>query len=333
MNYSNTLQTDLIKIIKKSQNIIITSHTNPDGDAIGSMLAVYHYCNLLGINSQCIIVDNVPKNLQFLNGAEKIEVYNKQRHKQLFSKSDLIVFVDLNDMSRVRDMEAPIKESGAYKIVIDHHTNPKDFADYYFVNHNIASTGELIWQLLTNDHDFKLNRNIAEALYAAIVTDTGNFHYPRTTAETHRIISQLIEAGADPTELYEKIYNQSSFNVIKLLGIALSNLKLLYNGRVCLMPLSSVDFRNTHTSFRDTEFFVERTLSIEGVAVGILITEVLEKGQFKVSLRSKETYNVASIAQFIGGGGHINAAGATFQSSNLNSAIETIIRLIGKLFE
>ncbi|MGB9701217.1 MAG: DHH family phosphoesterase [Candidatus Kapaibacteriota bacterium] len=333
MNYTNSLQTDLINLIKNAKNIIISTHINPDGDGIGSMLALYHYTTSLGAKVNCIINDFVPKNLKFLNGASLIEQYSPSRHNNFFKKADLIIIVDLNDSSRLGDIEAPLSKSTAYKIVIDHHTNPKDFANYYYIDTNSAATGQLIWNLFQLDPEFELTKDIAEALYTAIVTDTGSFRYPRTNSSIHNIIAQLIDAGADPTYLYDQIYNQSSFNVIKLLGIALSNLKLAYDGRVCVMQISSNDFRDTSTNYKDTEFFVERTLSIEGVLVGVLITEVLEKGIIKISIRSKFDYDVASVAQMLGGGGHINAAGATIKSLNLQTATEAVIRQIGKLFE
>jgi len=333
MNYINTLQSDLINLIKNAKNIVISTHVNPDGDGIGSMLALYHYTTALGAKVNCIINDFVPKNLKFLSGAELIEQYSPSRHNNFIKKSDLIIIVDLNDSARLGDIENALLKSNAYKIVIDHHTNPKDFANYYYVDTNTAATGQLVWNLLQLDPLFKPTKEIAEALYTAIVTDTGSFRYPRTDSIIHHTIAELIDAGADPTYLYDQIYNQSPFNVIKLLGIALSNLKLAYDGKVCVMQISSNDFRDTATNYKDTDFFVERTLSIEGVVIGVLITEVLEKGIIKISIRSKFDYNVASVAQMLGGGGHINAAGATIKSSDFQTATDAVLRQIGKLLE
>lgn len=331
MNYNNTLHSDIIKTIKNSKNIIIISHSNPDGDAIGSMLGLSHYINSKGIKVKNLLVDPVPSNMKFLNGSELIEKYSVEKHNSFFKKADLIILVDLNDITRVRELEKQVIESPAYKIVIDHHPNPKDFANLYYVNPDASSTGELIYNILISDSDYEIDKAVSEALYTAIVTDTGSFRFSNTTSKVHKIIAELIESGADPYELYDKIYNQSSPNIIKLLGLALTNIKMLFGGKVCIMQISESDFRKTNTSYRDTEFFVERTLSIQGVLIGILLTEVKERNEIKISLRSKREISVSNVASALGGGGHMNASGANIKNMSLADALDMVIRQLTKL--
>jgi phosphoesterase RecJ-like protein len=269
--------------------------------------------------------------MKFLDGASLIEKYNPNRHNSIFKKADLIIVVDLNDITRIRELEKPVSESSAFKIVVDHHLNPKDFANYCYINSEASSTGELVWNILENDSEYSLNSATARALYAAILTDTGSFRFPKTTSRVHYIISKLIDAGADPYELYEQIYNQNPINSTRLLGLALSNMKLYENGKVCIMMITEEDFRKTNTTYKDTEFFVERTLSVEGVQVGVLISDAKERNEIKISLRSKKDIPVNKVAIGLGGGGHLNAAGANIKNASPENALEMVLRQISKL--
>ena len=332
MNNLNILHNEILKSLKNSNKILITTHTNPDGDAIGSALALYHYLMSNHITAQVIIPDDIPRNMRFLPGAKTVESYNPVRHNYYINSADTIVFLDLNDISRTRSLSHILEQSKAFKIVIDHHTNPKHFADLLYSDEETSSTGELIYRIITSDSEFKLNKEIAECLYVAIMTDTGSFRFQRTTAEVHRIIAKLIDAGADPYSIYDNVYNQNPLNIIRLLGIALTKMQIYFNGKVCIMTIDKNDFAATGTNFRDTEFFVDRTLSVEGVEIGILLTEVLERGEFKISIRSKNDIKVNSIAQALGGGGHLNAAGATIKSFSLDAALQSVINQLTKFY-
>lgn len=333
MNNSNIVHKEILKILKNSTKVLITTHTNPDGDAIGSALALYHYLTDIKITTQIIISDDVPRNLQFLTDSKKIESYNPNRHNQYIQAADTIVFLDLNDIARTRLLSKTLEQSSAFKIVIDHHTNPKDFANLLYSNIESSSTGELVFNLLTADKEFKINQKIAECIYVAIMTDTGSFRFQRTTSEVHRIIAALIDAGADPYKIYDNVHNQNPLKIVRLLGIALSKMQLHFNGKVCIMTLDKNDFASTGTNYRDTEFFVDRTLSVEGVEIGILLTEVFERGEFKISLRSKGDVFVNSIANSLGGGGHLNAAGATIKSQSFDTALQSLTNQLIKFYK
>ena len=333
MNIPKTIYIDVIKKLKQAKKVIITTHSNPDGDAIGSALTIQNYLKFNKIDSSIIINDDVPKNLTFLKGSDLIEQYNPQRHDNIIKSADTIVVVDLNDANRTRNMARAITESNAYKIVIDHHTNPKEFADLYCVDTNYSSTGQIIYDIFNTDESYNLDLDGAEAIYTAIVTDTGNFAYQKTTSDVHRIVANLLDIGVDPNKIYDLVYNQNSINVVKLLGIALSKIQLHFGGKVCFMVLTNEDFATTGTTYRDTEFFVNRTLSIEGVIIGVLITEVIQLNEIKISFRSKGNTNVSLIANSFGGGGHINAAGASVKTSSIESIISSLTNQLSKYFE
>ncbi|HRS01608.1 MAG TPA: bifunctional oligoribonuclease/PAP phosphatase NrnA [Bacteroidota bacterium] len=324
---------EITKIFENSKKIIISTHNNPDGDAIGSALALWNYFIGNKKDAWIIISDDVPKNMQFLEGADRILKFYQKSNLHHIKQADLIVLVDMNDYGRSMMLAEHIQESNATKIIIDHHPGMNINSIHSLVDSNASSTGEIIWRILSQVPDFKVTKPIAEALYVAIATDTGNFRFPKTTSQLHRIIAELIDAGADPSYLYENVYNQKSINQMRLLGRALSNLKLLFQDRVCLMSISEKDFRETQTSYQDTEFFVEQTLSIEKVKIGILLSEIYQCGEYKISLRSKDDFDVQKVAFSLGGGGHFNAAGITLKAQSLDDAIDTLLRNLQKIIK
>ena len=321
----------IFEILVQAKNIIITTHINPDGDAIGSVVALNEFAKLKDKNTNIIINDEVPYNYRFLEGWESVFKYEPEKHNLLIENADAIFILDVNDIKRVKSLEIPILKSKAIKIVIDHHLEPKEFADYYFVDSEASSTSELIWKLLIQDDNFECNEKIASSLYTAIMTDSGSFRYPRTDAEVHRIIADLIDFGADPVKIYNEVYNRNPINIIRLLGIGYSNLESYFDGQLCLMTLRKTDFLKTETDSNDVEGFVEELHSINGVKVGILMTEILDKDEIRVSFRSKGNISVREIAQELNGGGHFHAAGARVSGANFNLLKESVVQKIGKL--
>lgn len=300
------LASDAIKATRKA---IITTHVNPDGDAIGSALALYNALRQLGKQAEIIIDSNIPSFLMFLDGADKIQSYNANRHNKQIKEADTIFFLDLNDIKRVRTMSNVCTESSAKKIMIDHHIDPQDFCNICIVDTFSSSTGELIWKILKS-LNIEINKSIAESIYTAILTDTGSFRYDRTTGDLHRIVAELIDCGANPTVIYEEVYNQNSYNMTRLMGMAIASMELFYEGKLAVMTITDEMFRATQTNDDDIEGFVEKTLMIKGVQAGIMITEVRRRDEMRISFRSKGKVNVRDLAFRFGGGGHLNAAGA-----------------------
>lgn len=322
----------LSQLILSSNKILLTTHLNPDGDAIGSVLGLYHYLKLAKKNVRIIISDPVPNNLMFLDGVTEIELFDEYINYDWIDSLDLILILDLNDFLRLKGLEKYILSSKAKKVVIDHHLEPKNFADFYLVDTEASSTGEMIYKIITQDKSHKINKSIAENLYAAILTDSGSFRFPRTDEEVHLIIADLVQNGADPVRIYEEIYNKNSFNKIRLLGRGYSNLELFFNGGFCLMTLKKEDFLATNTNNSDLENFVESLLAIDNVKIGVLLAEIPDGDEIKLSFRSKGNYSVRDLALKFNGGGHLNASGARIKSESLESVKKRLLEESQNMF-
>ncbi|MFC2131428.1 bifunctional oligoribonuclease/PAP phosphatase NrnA [Bacteroidota bacterium] len=318
------------KIINRSKRIAITTHVNPDGDAIGSTLAFYHYLKTKGIDSRIILHSPMPYNYKFLSGSSEIIKYSPDNDEFIMS-ADAIFIIDLNDVDRTKSLSEVIKKSKAVKIVIDHHIDPRDFADLYLVDSEATSAGELIYYLIKNMSNFQLTAEISECLYAAIMTDSGSFRFPRTDGNVHRIIADLIDNGADPVKLYENIYNIRPSRVVKLTGEAFAGHEILLNGSLCIMTLKREHFLKAGALDEDVEDIVEQSLTIEGVKIGILFSESLKKDEIRISFRSKGDISVRDIAVKFNGGGHKPAAGARLNNISIEEAKEKIIEAVGEI--
>jgi len=313
----------LADIIKANNTFLITTHVNPDADAIGSEVAFYKMLNILGKKSKIINHSATPYNLKFLDTENIIEKFDEVLHTNLFNSSDILVALDFNRSERLVSMQKAFLESKQLKICIDHHLDPEDFVDNQFIGIDYAATGHILYEFVKKTNIVDINIDIAIPLYAAIMTDTGSFRFERTTASIHRIIANLLEKGVNPTEVYDLLYDESKLSKIKLLGRCLSSLSLIADNKVGYMVLTQQDFNNINAIESDTENFVNFILSVENVQLGMLFIEL--KHGFKVSFRSKGQIPVNELAGEFGGGGHLNAAGARFKDSEMNSMIPKIL--------
>jgi phosphoesterase RecJ-like protein len=329
-SYETACESIRTKLIN-SKKLIITTHINPDGDAIGSALGFYFYAKAMNVDAKVILPSTITFNLLYLAGCDECEVYDEVKHSALIKSAVDILIVDLNDLKRLRELGEAIGESNACITVVDHHQEPKDFANNYLVDTEVSSTGELIYDLIATDNKYQLSVQAADALYCAIMTDTGSFRFPRTSAKVHKIIAELIERGADHVRAYEEVYNQNSYSGIRLLGNAFANLEIYHGGLFSMMTITAKDFEKANATEDDIEGFVEKTLSVKGSKVGVLMVEVEERDEIRCSFRSKEEYDVRSIAVGLGGGGHLNAAGARVSGRKFADLKKEIIDKVGKL--
>ncbi len=314
---------NIISLINSNKYFIITTHVNPDGDAIGSELALARYLTLLGKNIKIINHSPTPDYLRFmLNSDDNILEFNEEEHSSLIENADVIFTLDLSQLSRTKSLENSIRKSNAIKICIDHHPFPEDYAELSLIDTLSSSTGELIYRLIKQSRT-ELNLGIALPLYVAIMTDTGSFKYERTTANLHRIIAELLDAGVIPIKVHQEIYDQGSANRIQLLGRAFNSLTITGDGRLAYMKISLNDLKETNSKEEDVEGFVSYTLSIKGVEVGLFFFE-LENG-FKISLRSATKVPVNKLAAEFNGGGHFFAAGARLENKNMEDTIPKVI--------
>lgn len=314
------------RLIDDIKTAVITAHVNPDGDAIGSELALFHLLKNLGREVTIINSSPLPAQYDFLEGSNDIRQYTPERDDELLRSCDVLFVLDCNAPKRVKTMEEIVTSSPVRKVVIDHHLEPKPFADLYVVDVDASSTAEILWRLTDHYGREYFTREIAEALYTGILTDTGGFRYPRTDAELLRMVARLIETGVDPTYVYEKVYNRGALNRTRLLGRALVSLRVFHHGRLCIMVVSQEMLREMEASEDLTEGFVEHTLSLDGVKVGVLVVEMAD--MVKMSFRSKDRIPANTFAEFFGGGGHLNAAGARTQNYTLEGVVDAIVDLV-----
>ncbi len=322
----------LKKIILEHNSFLLTTHVNPDADAIGSEVAFYFILKELGKEVHIVNHSDTPYNLEFLDRDRKIEKFEAEKHSSLFNKVDVLVALDFNRSNRIVKMRDSFENSAKLKICIDHHQDPENFANYFFNDEQYSATGHVIFNLIEKTNIVKLNYQTAYPIYAAIMTDTGSFRFDRTTPEIHMIAAKLLIQGVKPDEVYDRLYDQSKFSKIKLLGKTLHSLQLYGDkNQIGYMKITRDDFAVTDAVESDTENFVNFSLSVEGVKIGLLFIE-LEEG-FKVSFRSKGKIPVNKLAAEFGGGGHINAAGARIIDYSLMDLLPQILKKTEKYLD
>ncbi len=316
--------TKLKDLVIKNNSFILTCHVNPDADALGSELAFYYVLQKLNKNVRIINYSKTPENLIFLDKDNLIEVYDKTIHDAIILNSDAVIFLDMNAISRTKTMSEVFNKFDKVKIVVDHHEYPEDITENIISLTDRCATGEIIYEFITETKVCDIDYKIAYALYAAIMTDTGSFRYDRTTAKTHKIAAEFLELGVDPNEMYTEIYEKSSFGRIKLLGLMLSELQLNCTKEICYFVISYKLLKEFDVEESEIDGFVNNTLTIKGVKVGLLFLELVDG--FKVSLRSRGKIPINLVAKNYGGGGHLNAAGIRM----INKKIEDYLPLIIK---
>ncbi len=314
----------LKNILLENNSFLITTHVNPDADAIGSEIALYNILKEKGKSARIVNHSITPYNLSFLDKENVIEHYSAEKHKDIFEEVDVLTAVDFNRSDRIVRMESGFRMSQKLKICIDHHQDHEEIFNYTFIDTEYSATGQIIYDFIKETGIVELSYETAEPIYAAIMTDTGSFRFERTTPEIHKISAELLETGVVPGDVYDKIYDQSKFSKIKLLGRAVNSMKL-YGERqeVSYMTLKRKDFVDTGALESDTDGFVNVSLSVENVKLGLLFLELKEG--FKVSFRSKGLIPVNKLASEYGGGGHVNAAGLRIRDEKIEEYIPKIL--------
>ena len=295
---------NLLKLIKTNKKFLIVSHISPEGDAIGSSIALALGLEKMGKSVYVLNRDPVPDILKFLPSAKIVT------RKIPSGKFDVMFIVDCPNMERtgLKNLRAKIT------VTIDHHlllsqVIPKQSLN--LIDPKASATGELVYKLLHSLH-VTIDKAIATNLYTAILTDTGGFRYSNTTPESLKIASRLVAAGADPWEITKEVYENFSFNRLRLVSLCLPTIEK--KGKITSITVTRDMFKKTKTSIEDTESIVDFPRQIKGSEVALLFRED-RKNLYKISLRSKGKVNVAKIAKTFGGGGHANAAGCKLTGS------------------
>ena len=320
---------DTIKCLCSSKNIVITTHINPDGDAVGSSLSLYYALTNMKKKVNIIISDSeCPEIYKFLPKSEKIEQYKAVFHNKIIDSCDTIIVVDCGELARINNLEKIIRESSAKKILIDHHINSEKFADYICVDENAIATGEIIFAIL-KQANIKINKQISDALYCSIYSDSGGFRFYKTSQRTHFIAGLLLKAGTYNDEIYDNVYNQNSLAKLQMRGLAMASIKPELDGKLVFMFVTKKMFAKTNASNEDTEELTQIALSVKNVKVAILIREYVDG--LRISLRSKKDINIQPIAKKFNGGGHLNAAGCKLNNISIEKAKQLLTEEVEKV--
>jgi len=312
----------------KAENIVLSTHTNPDGDTLGSALGLYHFLKSKGIHAKMISPEVAADFISWMPSYDEMNIYSKEpeRVKQIVDEADLIVHIDYNAFHRTGDAVSDVLEKATHAkhLIIDHHPNPSDVFDAYISDTSACSTAQLVYQLI----DFLsgtqlLTKDAAECLYVGLITDTGSFSYGMADEKPYLIGAALVKAGIDDRWIHQKVYSNNTENRLKLLGYALNEkLVINYEEHWAYISLSREELDRYHYQAGDTEGLVNYALSVNGVVAAVLLSEKTDK--IRLSFRSKDSFAVNRIAhEYFDGGGHMNAAGG---NSSL-SMDETISRL------
>ena len=327
------LQKEFIQILNKPKKVVIIPHKNPDGDALGSTLALNFFLNKTGHQSHVVSPNEYPDFLNWLPGQEGILKHTTETDKsvELIKAADLIFTLDFNSLGRVEMLEPHINTSSAKKIMIDHHQEPSDYADIMYSDSNIGSTCEMVYNLISHLDAAQIDQKIATCLYTGIMTDTGSFRFPSTTPKTHHVIAELIDKGANHSEIHQNIYDTFTFDRLRLLGTALTNLKKTEDLPVVYITISQEELNRNNFKKGDTEGFVNYGLSLVGISVAVIMIENEQEQIIKMSFRSKGAFSVNDFARtYFNGGGHHNAAGGASKLS-LSETESKFINSISKV--
>lgn len=321
---------ELSKFFLSSENILLICHINPDGDAIGSQLALYHYLKAKGKNVGLMAPNYLQEFLKWMDGADLINIFINDRKKcrKLIAEADLIVMLDFNQSNRLGEAEDLVIASNVRKVVIDHHLEPGSFVDLIISEPSKCSTSEIVHELVCemNGEQF-ISRPYAEALYVGIITDTGNFEHGSYSSRTFRIVADLLDSGIEKEKILNLIYNNFSSDRIRLLGYALNKrMVVIPEYKTAYIFLSKDDLKEYNHVKGDTEGFVNIPLSIKGINFSALFIE--KDGFIKLSFRSKGQFPSNEFAaQYFFGGGHLNASGGEY-TDTLDNTIDFFLKVL-----
>jgi len=320
------LSQDLIQraraALARSAKTLLTTHQSPDGDGLGSEMALASYLRTIGKSPLILNPDETPERYRFLDPSGEIKVFDASTGPGLLRSCDLIVTLDNSSLHRLGPMEQAVREARVATLCIDHHSTTDPFWAINLIDETACATGEMIYDLI-RELGGALDGRSAVALYTAILTDTGGFRFSKTSPRTHRITAVLLAAGVDPSSVYEQVYEQQPEGFIRLMGVALAGFRLEAEGRLGWIALTRRQMIECNAEQVDTSEIVNHLFAIRGVKVCLLFKELAD-GKVKISLRSKGSIDIHRVAVSHGGGGHQNASGAVVEGP-LESAIPRII--------
>lgn len=321
MEYSSALRA----LITLPQNVAILSHRNPDGDAIGSSLAMRHYLEQYGHTVHIVFPSEFPEEFESMPGASDILIwdFHTEECKQVLPKKNFVILLDFNAWNRIDKLGDYVKMLGAKVLMIDHHLYPEPIADFMLSDHEASSTCELVYRFIQDMGDgMKINPKVGECLLTGLITDTGSFRHA-TNATTHRIAADLVERGVDNTLVQDRIFNSQKEKHLRLLGHCLINrMEILPEYHTGIIWLTKQDYEEFDIQRGDTEGIVNYLLSMKDIRLAVFIHN--QPTVVKISMRSKGDLDVQEICRkHFNGGGHKNASGA-FSFDSLKATMDKL---------
>ena len=330
-NLNNIAQLKPLLEAAVKPNIVITTHHKPDADALGSSLGLWAYLTKKGHQATVITPSDYPGFLHWMPGNSQVVIHedkNKEEVKQHIMQADIIFCLDFSSLNRINSMGGYVRDSKAKKVLIDHHLEPENFADFNFWDTTAAATAELVFDLIRAlDDETVIDEDIANCLYAGLMTDTGGFRHNNTSYKVFDTAAQLVRHGANASHVSKLVYDTNSLERLRLLGFALSE-KLVVNEEYCTayIALSMGELKRFSSQTGDTEGIVNYALSIKGISLAVMIIE--KSDEVKLSFRSLGNFSVNDLArQHFEGGGHRNAAGGR-SSASLQDTVKKLIELL-----
>ncbi|MCP2026137.1 phosphoesterase RecJ-like protein [Flavobacterium sp. HSC-32F16] len=321
-------------LLAAPKKIVIIPHRGPDGDAMGSTLALYHF--LLKNNHQPTVIapNDFPDFLAWLPGSETVKIFEKDTENctKILEEAELIFTLDFNAFHRTGEMEHTLVKLTAPFIMIDHHEKPHDYAAYTYSDPSYGSTCEMVYNFISflNKKE-DIDKTIATCIYTGILTDSGSFRFPGTTGNTHRIIAELIDLGVENTQIPVLLYDNSSYSRLQLLGRALQNMKIFEAHKTSYTSLTQEELDSFNYVKGDTEGIVNYGLSIRGIVFTAIFIENKDEKIIKISFRSQGGFDVNQFARdHFNGGGHVNAAGGRSDTS-MEETLKKFEDLVTKL--
>ena len=320
-------------LLATPKKIAIIPHRSPDGDAMGSTLALYHF--LLKWNHQPVVMapNDFPNFLNWLPASETVMIYENDKEKctAVLHAAELVFLLDFNALHRTGEMEQVLSKLTVPTVMIDHHQSPDGFATYTYSDTAFGSTCEMVYNFIGFlDKTEWIDKTIATCIYTGIVTDSGSFRFPSTTGTTHRIVADLIDRGINNSEIHNLLFDNNSYNRLQLMGRGLQNMKVLPEYNTSYITLSQKELDEFHYEKGDTEGLVNYGLTIKGIHFAAIFIEHRDENIIKISFRSQGSFDVNQFArEHFNGGGHINAAGGKSYES-MKETIKKFESLLSK---
>jgi len=324
---------DVLALVREHDRFFLTTHLGPDGDALGSQIALGRFLQKLGKSAAMVNSDEADQNLDWMPGAEDVEVFDGSMvQRRALADAEVVFVLDTNDEERLGKVGSMVRDASATTVLIDHHLQPEPWFDVEFVRDTAAATGELVYEMIEATDPSHIDAEVATALYTAIMTDTGSFRYSSVSPRLHRIVADILERGGiEPAPIHETIYDRKSMPGLRLLGRMLNRIRLRYDGQLGYSVVTQRMVEDTNASWDDKQGFVNYVLSIEGVKAALLFSEV-DDGS-KISFRSEADVRVDEWARHFGGGGHRNAAGAYVKRPTFEEVIDDVIEAASGFIE